>query len=413
LGSVAVERDHDPERPRDVEVMIGSFKKTLFEVQTKLAHFPARPMLIPTLVELGNRNLRQPQAVVSDPDDPSLIYIDPTLAAALDRLGHLRRAGGVDGDALAEKVADRIAARLGSVQGHLSLRDEPAKPKTLPDPDAVLTTVQVAQLLELPLKTVRTMAAGGTKTPFSRGGCKKTGRQWRVMGWAVKLPMFKVTRNNRDAVKCWTKKEAASILATAKEHASWFYALFLFLFETGARKSEPIALTWKRIDFDQKIVKIWNDETTQYEVKSKEREVPISDHLLVVLKEQKLKWGKSEYVFPCVSSRFEGTRGEKMAEFPDNSWRRIVTLVGLSGGPHKARHTYASLFLREKPDLFLLGRLLGHSHSRVTELYSHLLPEHLAEARNVVSFAPVPPFPAQNPISTQSRRRKLKTPKDA
>jgi phage tail tape-measure protein len=77
-----------------------------------------------------------------------------------------------------------------------------------------------------------------------------------------------------------------------------------------------------------------------------------------------------------------------MAEFPDNSWTRIVKLAGLEGGPHKARHTYASLFLRAKPDLFLLGRVLGHSHAKVTELYAHLLPEHLAEARGVVSFAP-------------------------
>ncbi|MGO9838647.1 MAG: hypothetical protein ACLP1X_31085 [Polyangiaceae bacterium] len=43
--------------------------------------------------------------------------------------------------------------------------------------------------------------------------------------------------------------------------------------------------------------------------------------------------------------------------------------------------------MQSKPDLFLLGRILGHSHTRVTELYSHFLPEHLAEARNVVTFA--------------------------
>jgi site-specific recombinase XerD len=62
-------------------------------------------------------------------------------------------------------------------------------------------------------------------------------------------------------------------------------------------------------------------------------------------------------------------------------------IPAIKGGPHRARHTFASHFLTAKPDLFLLGKLLGHSHTRVTELYSHLIPEHLAEARNVVSFA--------------------------
>jgi hypothetical protein len=38
--------------------------------------------------------------------------------------------------------------------------------------------------------------------------------------------------------------------------------------------------------------------------------------------------------------------------------------------------------------MFLLAKILGHSHSRVTEIYSHLLPDHLARARNAVDIAP-------------------------
>ena len=76
-----------------------------------------------------------------------------------------------------------------------------------------------------------------------------------------------------------------------------------------------------------------------------------------------------------------------MAKATDLARRDDPKAPALKGGPHKARHTYASHFLRTRPDLFLLGRVLGHSHSRVTELYGHLLPDHLAEARNVVQFA--------------------------
>jgi hypothetical protein len=36
----------------------------------------------------------------------------------------------------------------------------------------------------------------------------------------------------------------------------------------------------------------------------------------------------------------------------------------------------------------LLAKVLGHSDVAVTNLYAHLLPEHLARARNVVSHAP-------------------------
>ncbi|MDA4133335.1 MAG: site-specific integrase, partial [Thaumarchaeota archaeon] len=200
-----------------------------------------------------------------------------------------------------------------------------------------------------------------------------------------KIARFKIAKR-RDRVECWTREEVLRLLETTQKQARAFHPMFLFLFETGVRKSEAVALQWKRVDFAKRIIRIWNDETEGYEVKSVEREVPISTHMLTILKAQKLKNGASPWVFPCSSNRFEGVKGERLYEFPDNTWTRIVKLAGLKGGPHKARHTYASHFLASKPDLFLLGRILGHSHSRVTELYAHLIPEHLAEARDVVSF---------------------------
>lgn len=73
---------------------------------------------------------------------------------------------------------------------------------------------------------------------------------------------------------------------------------------------------------------------------------------------------------------------------------------GLRGGPYTLRHTFASNFLRRHPDMFLLAKLMGHSHTRVTELYSHLLPDHLAAARNVVNFAP-----SAGPAKLEAARR--------
>lgn len=214
----------------------------------------------------------------------------------------------------------------------------------------------------------------------------------------------------------------AWILRACRDKAPGFVPLFTFLFETGARKSDAVNLPWKNVIFEQRMVRIWSEadpDEQDYEVKSQsgEREVPASDHLLVILKTQKLAGLSKEWVFPVVTDR-EKTKGEKYVEFPSNTWDRILKhattlrrapeveaalkagatkeeaakiaadkIPALTGGPHRARHTFASHFLAAKPDLFLLGKLLGHSHTRVTELYSHLIPEHLAEARNVVSFA--------------------------
>jgi len=118
---------------------------------------------------------------------------------------------------------------------------------------------------------------------------------------------------------------------------------------------------------------------------------------------------ESLWVFPVETDRASRggrshTKGERYATWPKHKWSRALKLAtalakkadrkarDIVGGPHRLRHTYASTFLSVKPDLFALAKVLGHSHSRVTELYAHLLPEHLAATRNVVSFdaAPAP-----------------------
>jgi hypothetical protein len=42
--------------------------------------------------------------------------------------------------------------------------------------------------------------------------------------------------------------------------------------------------------------------------------------------------------------------------------------------------------LKAQLDIFLLSKVLGHSEARTTKLYSHVLPDHLARARNAVEL---------------------------
>ena len=215
-------------------------------------------------------------------------------------------------------------------------------------------------------------------------------------------------RKKKGNAKAYTRAEVGFILAAAALVAPKFLPVVKFLFETGCRKSEVINLPWSRVDLDRRLAFIWNasdeddedddgDDGPEYQVKSVEREVPLSDGVVAMLKEQKSVAGDSEWVFPVTTNRMR-TKGDKYWEFPDATWSRVLAKANelaqkadpearkIAGGPHRCRHTFASHFLQVKPDLFALGRILGHSHTRVTELYSHLLPDHLAGARNVVTF---------------------------
>ncbi|HEX7600890.1 MAG TPA: site-specific integrase, partial [Polyangiaceae bacterium] len=228
------------------------------------------------------------------------------------------------------------------------------------------------------------------------------------------------------------------ILAACSIVAPEFLVVVKFLVETGCRKSEAINLPWTRVDFERRVVRIWNgvaedddeeddeeegddDDDSEYEVKSVEREVTLPDALVLMLKAQKLKVGASEWVFPVRTNRMH-TKSGRYAQFPKHTWARVLVKANelakkanpgaskIAGGPHRCRHTFASHFLSAKPDLFALARVLGHGHSRVTELYAHLLDEHLATTRNVVTFeaAIVETAAASTPATTPgpSRRRR-------
>ena len=224
---------------------------------------------------------------------------------------------------------------------------------------------------------------------------------------SLKIRRFKVRKKKGNA-KAYTRAEVGFILSAAKLVAPSFFPVVKFLFETGCRKSEVINLTWARVDLERGLAFIWNGtdddenadddaaDSEEYLVKSIEREVPLSDGVIVLLNEQKART-RSEWVFPVATNRME-TKGARYWEFPDATWARVLVKANelalqadlrarkIVGGPHRCRHTFATHFLQAKPDLFALGRVLGHSHTRVTELYSHVLHDHMAQMRNVVTF---------------------------
>lgn len=195
-------------------------------------------------------------------------------------------------------------------------------------------------------------------------------------------------RRKKGRVKFWNQDEVQHIYDTCMRVAPKFFPLIFFLGQTGARKSEAIHLPWTNVDFERGIIRIWSEadeddpDEEEYEVKSSDREVPMSDALERVLKDQRAAWPKSEWVFPVTQGP---TKGQQYAFFPKNPFNRVVARAGLKGGPHKFRHSYASLFLAKEPDLYLLSKLLGHSSYKVTEdIYAHLVPGYLDKARNVV-----------------------------
>lgn len=210
----------------------------------------------------------------------------------------------------------------------------------------------------------------------------RTMLRWAKETLAIPVADVKIARlkTARPRVSAWSESEVQRLLASVRSTAPELELLVLFLLNTGCRKGEAIAAHWSWIDFRARMLRI--PVTAEWSPKDAEaREVPLASSLLSPLRRAWASRRHAEYVFP--RSRIEGP----YSCFPQELFKRAVTAAKLTGSPHKTRHTFASMFLAACPDLQLLAAILGHSLTRVTELYVHMLPDHLERARGVVDIS--------------------------
>jgi integrase len=160
----------------------------------------------------------------------------------------------------------------------------------------------------------------------------------------------------------------------------WEYPIFFTFLNTGMRKGELLNLEWSDIDFDRRKVKVrvkdgWTPKTS-------EREIPINNQLLEVLKGLKEKRDKGPLVFPdeqggIITSnrlRIRLMSITKQCEFPD------VTKL------HTLRHTFASHLVMKGVDLPTVSKLMGHTDIDTTMIYSHLADSHVDKAVEKLEF---------------------------
>ncbi len=198
----------------------------------------------------------------------------------------------------------------------------------------------------------------------------------------------------------WNDVQLSYFWQACRENAPKMIGVCLFLANTGCRAGEAIHAEWEWIDRKPGYVSI--QPNAHWQPKSNEpREIPIPEALAPWLSGERKH---ARWVFVSRKNR-------PYAGWPKKQFARVVDIASramcregcpgrkdkakckhwcpsLRGGAHTLRHTFASHFLRGMPDMYLLAQILGHSHERVTELYAHLLPDHLERARNVVNMTP-------------------------
>ena len=169
-----------------------------------------------------------------------------------------------------------------------------------------------------------------------------------------------------------------------------YYSLFYTLLFTGLRRSEALALRWRDVDLVLGYISVnrtlhqLTDKSfvfRQPKTEKSRRTVALPPSLSIVLRQHQESQQKQrrllaiavfddDLIFP----QLDGS--PLLPHLITNAWRRLVKQAGFQGVRlHDARHTHATLMLKQGVNAKIISERLGHSSVVITlDTYSQVLP---------------------------------------
>ena len=140
-------------------------------------------------------------------------------------------------------------------------------------------------------------------------------------------------------------------------------ALIDFLYSTGCRISECAGVLLSDIDWEKNSVRL------RYCKGNKERTVFFNDEAKVSLRAYIEKRG---HISPALWTSMKAPHQQLKAHALEDIVRKVGERAGIKTYPHKLRHTFATVGLRNGMPLEKLQALLGHTNPQTTLIYAKL-----------------------------------------
>jgi integrase/recombinase XerD len=209
-------------------------------------------------------------------------------------------------------------------------------------------------------------------------------------GWRTDNPALRLSGPGRaqSLPKTLSEAEVSRLLDAARTRARAptdrlrDTLIFELLYATGLRVSELVSLPIAAVKGDPRMILVKGKG-------GKERMVPLSSPARAALAEWLLhrtvqddaakKAGRplSRHLFPG-----EGRDGHLTRQYCHSLVKDVAVQAGLSPArvtPHVLRHAFATHLLANGADLRVIQTLLGHADVATTEIYTHVLDDHLQE----------------------------------
>jgi site-specific recombinase XerD len=139
-------------------------------------------------------------------------------------------------------------------------------------------------------------------------------------------------------------------------------AILSTIYAAGLRVSEAVRLKISDIDSRRMIIRIRQSK------RKKDREVMLSDNLLILLREYYRVFKPVEYIFEGQQGGVYSTRSVQQvfkAALKNAHINKPATV-------HTLRHSFATHLLENGTDIRFIKDLLGHQNIRTTEIYTHV-----------------------------------------
>ncbi len=250
----------------------------------------------------------------------------------------------------------------------------------------VIGNKSLVKISPLDLERIKKNMADAGRAPRSVQYCLATIRQAFNVAHRLDLfsgdnPVGKVKKPKLDnqRLRFLTEDEAQRLLEAIRQLSQQVHDMALLSLHCGLRAGEIFNLTWRDVDIEKAILTLRDTKS------GKTRYAHATTDVVTML--AGLGIGDPEQLV------FPGRGGVKIKQISD-SFERAVAKCGLNNGVtdrrdrvvfHTLRHSFASWLVQAGVDLFTVKEMLGHSTLAMTERYSHLAPDAMRHAVNVLN----------------------------
>lgn len=234
------------------------------------------------------------------------------------------------------------------------IKDEPL---SAIDTDAIMELRRLAEADGMSPATVDRYMA------LLRAILRKSAHEWRYLDHAPKVPMA----HAKSPEPRWLRPEEFERLCRHLPKHLELAARFAVL--TGLRMRSMLALTWDRIDLQNRRAWIPGEQMKA----GRSHGIPLSTEAVRVLQQLRALNPTGQYVFQW--------RGKRIDDCNTAAFKAAVKAAGLEPLRwHDLRHTFASWAVQSGVTLHELMLLGGWSSYSMVLRYAHLAPDHLAQA---------------------------------